>query len=156
MSRRPTMTTFRDKALKDPDVQAAYDALSSRSQASLSIDKLRTEGRRQVCPLHGAGDDLRVRAVKRSHHVGLVVLRAREPVIGERYVVAESRLGPPTPAGRALLRRPQAVEDGLPRAGSERQRDLSIPRTTCPMSSNPASPPVHRVVPRSVATSGGQ
>lgn len=41
MSRRPTMATFRDKALKIPDVRAAYDALSSGFEVKRQMIALR-------------------------------------------------------------------------------------------------------------------
>lgn len=41
MSGRPTMATFRDQTLRDPDVRAAYDALSSRFEVKRRMIALR-------------------------------------------------------------------------------------------------------------------
>ena len=87
MSRRPTMATFRGEALRNPDVRAAYDALSSGFEVKRQMIALRKKayllhasGREWVVLPESTAELLMLRPVGGHDEEVTGVLPAIEPV----------------------------------------------------------------------------
>ena len=113
MSRRPTMATFRDKALKDPDVRAAYDALSSRFEVKRQMIALRKKAgltQERMAELLGTrkSNISRLESLSSASSPRLSTIEEYARVLGYSTRVAFE------PSGRANIQEGQG-EDGPPR-----------------------------------------
>ena len=111
MSRRPTMTTFRDKALRNPDVRAAYDALSSRFEVKRQMIALRRKAgltQERMAELLGTrkSNISRLESLSSGHSPRLSTIEEYARVLGYSIKVAFE------PSGRANI--PDGQSEGSP------------------------------------------